>query len=573
MRTGFNEAGLGTSGPISQNTNRTSYGTGGNRSATLSTYYGGKKSTLTESKYIKHIPCEACGSSDANSLFDDGHQYCFACETYVAGDGTTTKVSKKPMNKELKFYDSATYLSIVDRSITSATCIAFGVKQDNGKHYYPYYNPDGSMVAIKTRSVEDKAFSVTGDFKDATLFGQNLFAKSGRYLTICEGELDALAAYQMQGSKYPCVSIRSGASGALKDCKAQYEWIDSFENIVLAFDADEPGQKAAQAVAELFGGKVKIMKHRTGYKDACDYLENNASKEFVDTWWGAESYIPDGIVQGNSLWDMVSAPIEKADCDYPYEALNKLTYGIRKGELVMVTAGSGLGKSQFLREIVWHILNKTTDNIGLMFLEEGVRKTARSLMSLAINKPIHLPDVEVSPEELKDAFDRTLGSDRVYLFDHFGSTSLENIVNRVRYMAKGLGCGYVFLDHISIIVSGGDVGDERKALDAIMTKLRMIVQETGISLICVSHLKRNEGRGHEEGAVTSLAQLRGSGAIAQLSDIVIGLERNGQAEDMIERNTTSVRVLKNRFSGYTGNCGSLLYNGQTGRMLEIKDTL
>jgi twinkle protein len=477
------------------------------------------------------------------------------------------------MNKELKFYDSATYLSIVDRSITSATCIAFGVKQDNGKHYYPYYNPDGSMVAIKTRSVEDKAFSVTGDFKDATLFGQNLFAKSGRYLTICEGELDALASYQMQGSKYPCVSIRSGASGALKDCKAQYEWIDSFENIVLAFDADEPGQKAAQAVAELFGGKVKIMKHRTGYKDACDYLENNASKEFVDTWWGAESYIPDGIVQGNSLWDMVSAPIEKADCDYPYEALNKLTYGIRKGELVMVTAGSGLGKSQFLREIVWHILNKTTDNIGLMFLEEGVRKTARSLMSLAINKPIHLPDVEVSPEELKDAFDRTLGSDRVYLFDHFGSTSLENIVNRVRYMAKGLGCGYVFLDHISIIVSGGDVGDERKALDAIMTKLRMIVQETGISLICVSHLKRNEGRGHEEGAVTSLAQLRGSGAIAQLSDIVIGLERNGQAEDPIERNTTSVRVLKNRFSGYTGNCGALLYNGQTGRMLEIKDTL
>ena len=92
-------------------------------------------------------------------------------------------------------------------------------------------------------------------------------------------------------------------------------------------------------------------------------------------------------------------------------------------------------------------------------------------------------------------------------------------------------------------------------------------------MICVSHLKRPDSKGHEEGAATSLAQLRGSGAIAQLSDIVIGLERNGQAMDMIERNTTSVRVLKNRFSGYTGNCGALLYNGQTGRMLEIKDTL
>jgi twinkle protein len=194
-------------------------------------------------------------------------------------------------------------------------------------------------------------------------------------------------------------------------------------------------------------------------------------------------------------------------------------------------------------------------------------------MSLAVNRPIHLPDVEVTPEELKDAFDRTLGTDRLYLFDHFGSTNIDNIVNRVRYMAKGLNCGYVLLDHISIIISGGDAGDERKALDAIMTRLRMLVQETGISLICVSHLKRPESRGHEDGAATSLSQLRGSGAIAQLSDIVIGLERNGQAEDLMERNTTHVRVLKNRFSGATGPAGHILYSSSTGRMLEIKDTL
>ena len=528
---------------------------------------------MSDSKFVKHIACDECGSSDGNSLYDDNHSYCHVCHTYKAGDGSTIKTEKKPMNKDLNFYDTASTSSITERSITSATCLAYGVKQTRDKHYYPYYDSDGLMVAVKTRDVEHKQFSISGDFKDATLFGQQNFTKGGRYLTICEGELDALAAYQMQGSKYPCVSIRNGASAALKDCKAQYEWIDSFENVVICFDGDEPGMKASQAVAELFGGKVKVMKHKKGYKDACDYLTHGSTKEFIDAWWSAESYIPDGIIQGNSLWEIVSTPIEKADCDYPYEGINKLTYGIRKGELVMVTAGSGLGKSQFLREIVWHILNKTTDNIGLMFLEEGVRKTARSLMSLAVNRPIHLPDVEVTPEELKDAFDRTLGTDRLYLFDHFGSTSLENIVNRVRYMAKGLNCGYVFLDHLSIIVSGGDVGDERKALDAIMTKLRMLVQETGISLICVSHLKRPEAKGHEEGAATSLAQLRGSGAIAQLSDIVIGLERNGQATDLIERNTTHVRVLKNRFSGFTGQAGHLLYQSNTGRMLETTEEL
>lgn len=530
---------------------------------------------MNDSKFLKHIPCDECGSSDGNSLYDDNHQYCHVCHTYKPADGSASyKQDNKPMkNKDLHFYDNASSLSIIDRGITSASCLSYGVRQDNGKHYYPYYDADGVMTAVKTRDVESKSFSIAGDFKEAMLFGQQLYNKGGRYLTICEGELDALASFQMQGSKYPVVSIRNGAQAALKDCKAQYEWIDTFETVVIDFDDDEPGRKAAQAVAELFGGKVKIIKHKKGYKDACDYLTHGSGKEYVDAWWSAESYIPDGIIQGNSLWEVVSTPIEKADCDYPYEALNKLTYGIRKGELVMVTAGSGLGKSQFLREIVWHILNKTNDNIGLMFLEEGVRKTARSLMSLAVNKPIHLPDVEITDEELKDAFDRTLGTDRLYLFDHFGSSSLDNIVNRVRYMAKGLNCGYIMLDHISIIVSGGDVGDERKALDAIMTRLRMLVQETGISLICVSHLKRPDTKGHEDGAATSLSQLRGSGSIAQLSDIVIGLERNGQAEDAIERNTTHVRVLKNRFSGFTGGAGHLLYNGSTGRMLEIIDEL
>lgn len=525
------------------------------------------------SKFIKHLPCPDCGSSNANALHDDGHTWCYKCNTYTDGKDVVTKRETKPMNKDLEFYDNATSGAISDRGISSAVCLKYGVKQDVNKHYYPYFDNDGVLSAIKTRLISSKSFSIAGEFSSTMLFGQNCFPKGGRFLTICEGELDALSAFQMMGAKYPVISIRNGASAAMRDCKAQYEYIDSFENIVLSFDSDEAGQKAMQSVAELFGGKVKMMKMRTGLKDASDYLKISASKEFVDDWWRAEQYVPDGIIQGATLWDVVSKPIDKAEVDYPYDALNKLTYGIRKGELVMITAGSGLGKSQFLREIVWHILSKTEDNIGMMFLEEGVRKTARSLMSLAANKPIHLPDVEVTETELKDAFDRTLGTNRLYLFDHFGSSNLDNIVNRVRYMAKGLGCGYVFLDHISIIVSGGDVGDERKALDAIMTRLRMLVQETGISLICVSHLKRPESKGHEEGAVTTLAQLRGSGSIAQLSDIVIGLERNGQAVDPVERNTTRVRVLKNRFSGYTGGAGELLYNSSTGRMLEIRDSI
>ena len=197
---------------------------------------------MSDSKFVKHIPCDNCGSSDANSLYDDNHQYCHVCFHFIPSDGSPSyfKEERKPVNKDLKFYDNATSSAINNRGISQATCLAYGVRQDphGNKHYYPYYDADGVMVAIKTRDVPTKNFSISGDFKDATLFGQQLFPKGGRYLTIVEGEADALAAYQMTGSKYPVVSIRNGAAAALKDCKANYEYIDSFENVVLCFDGD-----------------------------------------------------------------------------------------------------------------------------------------------------------------------------------------------------------------------------------------------------------------------------------------------------------------------------------------------
>ncbi len=167
-------------------------------------------------------------------------------------------------------------------------------------------------------------------------------------------------------------------------------------------------------------------------------------------------------------------------------------------------------------------------------------------------------------------FDATVGTGIVYMFDHFGSNSIDNIVSRVRFLAKGLDCKYIIIDHISIIVSDQSHGDERRALDEIMTRLRTLVQETGVSMIVVSHLRRPDGKGHEEGAATSLSQLRGSASIGQLSDIVIGLERDAQNDDPEVRNTTRIRVLKNRFSGITGPCCDLRYDVDTGRLTEVK---
>ena len=526
-----------------------------------------------------HQPCPSCQSSDGLSYNEDGSSYCFVCQQFTPTgkqeSATIIPITKaKPVSLSQQHIDKFSadrFRSLQDRGLSSETCKQYSIVRDGESTLFGYKDTQNRYVAVKTRT-KSKDFSVNGDWQDALLFGQWLYPKGGKYITLCEGEADAAAAYQLLGSKYPVVSIRNGAASALKDCKKHYEYLDSFESIVICFDADEAGRKAAAQVGELFGTKAKIVHHKQGLKDANDYLINSRGSEFPAVWWSAEAFVPDGIVQGATLLDDVMKPLEKAAVSYPFAALQKITYGIREAELVTITAGSGLGKSQFVRELVYHVLNNTNDNVGLLFLEESIRKTALSIMSLAANKPLHLPDTEATDEEKHAAFEATLGTGRMYLFNHFGSTSVDNIVSRVRYMAKSLECKYLFVDHISIIVSAQQSGDERKAIDEIMTKLRMLVQETGIALFCVSHLKRPDSKGHEEGAVTSLAQLRGSGSIAQLSDMVIGLERNGQADDPIERNTTSVRVLKNRYCGITGKAGALLYNIRSGRMIEVDET-
>jgi twinkle protein len=531
-----------------------------------------------------HIECQECGSSDGRSLNDDGSSYCFVCNKFFKADGVeyTRPVSPDtPVRLSERFsdFDSTKVLlqtrkaqAIPQRALTTATCERYNCIVDGDRIIYGYYTPSDqhNPVAAKIR-LQDKKFTTTGNWAEGGLYGQQLFASGGRYITICEGEFDAMSAYQMQGSKYPSVSVRNGAGSALKDCKAAYEWIDSFDTVVICFDSDEPGQKAAAQVAQLFGGKSKIVKHLTGYKDASDYLQAGKPELFNQAWWAAEQYIPDGIINAETLWDDVNLPMEDADVMYPWPGVNVMTYGIRMAEMVTITAGSGLGKSQFVREIVYFVLKHTEANVGLLFLEESTRKTALSLMSLAVDKTLHLPTTVSTEAERKRAFDDTIGTGRVFMFDHFGSTDIDNVVSRVRYMAKALDCKYIVLDHVSIVVSAQAAGDERKAIDEIMTKLRMLVQETKIALFVVSHLRRPEGKGHEEGSNTSLSQLRGSASIAQLSDIVLGLERNGQAEDATDRNKTKVRVLKNRFSGETGLCATLFYNNVTGRMNEIHE--
>jgi twinkle protein len=463
------------------------------------------------------------------------------------------------------------FQSLSKRGINEDTCKLFkyGVTEYRGKpaQVATYCDDAGSPVAQKIR-FPNKEFLIVGDARKMTLYGRNLWRDGGRMVCVTEGEIDALSLSQVQGNKWPVVSVPNGAMNAAKAFRENLEWLEKFDTVVIMFDNDEPGQKAAkEAALVLSPGKAKIAS--LPLKDANDMLVSGKAKELIESMWNAKVFRPDGIIPGTELWDAIINEPSVTSVPYPWAGLNSMTMGIRQRELVVLCSGTGIGKSSVCRELASWLIG-SGETIGYIALEESVRRTALGLMGIQANKPLHISMEGVSEDDLKKAYEASVGCGRVFLYDHFGSIDSENLLSRIRYMVRGLGCKWIVLDHLSIVVSGisaGDGGDERRLIDNTMTALRSLVEELGCGMVLVSHLKRPEGRGHEEGAQTSLAHLRGSAAIAQLSDLVIGLERNQQ--DKETKDITNVRVLKNRFTGETGLAAALRYDRTSGRLSEV----
>lgn len=472
--------------------------------------------------------------------------------------------------KRLKLVSGAP-APIKTRVLSQETCAKWGyhVGEYKGEpcQIANYRDEKGKVVAQKIRFA-DKRFMWTGNPAKAGLYGQHLWRDAGRMVVITEGEIDALSVSQIQDNKWPVVSIPNGAQTAVKDIGKAIEWLEQFESVVFMFDNDEPGREAAHACAQLLTpGKAKIA--TLPLKDASDMLQAGRGKEIIDAMWGAKVWRPDEIVSGTDLWEKIIEPNPHAQVPYPWEGLNKALLGMRQKEIVTICAGSGIGKSTVVGELA-HYLVCAGETVGYVALEESVKQSAMRMLSIEMNQPLHLlPQEKWDRKKLRAAYDKTVGSGRWFTYDHFGSLEADNLFNRLRYLVTGCECKWVVLDHVSIVVSGMGDGDERRLIDNLMTKLRSLVEQLGFGLIIVSHLKDTEGKSLEEGGQTHLNLLRGSRSIGQLSDVVIGFERNQQ--DPLNRNLLAGRVLKNRFVGITGVHCQLKYNQDTGRLSEQKE--
>lgn len=506
----------------------------------------GYQETLSPSLYSSPIPTHMSSISNTYVIHMDR----------VAHNQEDVKSFLKDDKDKMTPY---TLQYVPTRGVTRETFEFYKVKtrvRDDGTpiaHEYPYGN-----AATKVRVLDPKGFYWEGQGNDAALFGMDRFEAGGaKAITITEGEIDCLSAFQMLGSKYPVVSIRGSSSAAL-DCTRARDYLSSFDHVYLCFDSDKAGQDAIGSVARLFHpNKIRIVS-LTKYKDANEYLDKGAGKDFVSAWWAAKPYLPKEIISGRAaIEEIFSKEDQGAIASYPFATLDTMSYGIRSGELVLFTAQQKVGKTEVLRAIEHHILSTTQYNIGIIHLEENERRTVQGLASYVLNVPTHLPDSNVSKSDVLSAYASLAGEDnsRVFLYSSFGSNDPETILDRIRYLVTACSCKFIFLDHMTRLVSSNMEDDLRRTLDYLATTFAIMCKELDFTLFLVCHV-------NDEG------QPRDSRMIAKECNLHVYFSRDKENADAAARNTVSVMVRDNRFSGSTGPAGELEFNPKTFKLTE-----
>jgi len=563
------------------------------------------------SKVISRSRCPKCASNgndtagDNLAIYEDGGKYCFACKYTQKGfNSLSNSVEEEyvppPVEKKttgLKFLNG-NITAIPERKISADTCRKYGYETlvSNGKRVeIASFFRDGQMVGQKLRG-PNKTFQWRGQTVNTPLWGQDLFkAKGGRMITITEGEIDCLSVSQLLNNRWPVVSLPNGAAGAARAIKDNLEFISSYDEIILMFDQDEAGRDAVQAVADLLPpGKCKVAK--LPYKDANECLVNGQGKAVVSAIWEAQHYSPDEIVHVSQV--IADPNMEHTKVyPFPFDNLSEFLLGQRSGEVTLWASGTGSGKSTILRELMHHHLTEGR-SVGAIMLEESPQETVDDMISLILNKPVRAirakklmnelreklgkPIIEVdiiddlTDEEYAEAR-KTLETTSLYVYDHLGNSALENLCARMEFMAVSLGVDVIVLDHITAAAAGllntssdyDNSNSERLLIDNIMKELRSLVSRTGVRIDVVSQLKKTI-KSYEEGDRITLQDLRGSGSLASVPNVVVALERDRQNPDPVVANTTTVRVLKNRLTGRAGIATCLFYDRCSGRLREME---
>lgn len=529
---------------------------------------------------ISRQPCPHvdCGSSDAFSWNTEKLVgICYSCGTPYPAKGMEVFdwASQKYPLKNGKKGDQAQSQgdSWVDDGTTSTdggyyhplrgilrgtmefyNCVTYN-DESGQPHNHVYVYPDGGT---KTRYFP-KEFSVN-HFKSDQLFGMNLFpAGSASAVTITEGELDAMSAFQMLGSHYPVVSLPSATPSKklLENCK---DWLGSFDKIYVSFDADEKAEKFTNSLMNLFPKRVFKVPHDK-FKDANEFLQANQGAAYKKAWYNAKLYTPDNILSSED--DFLHLLHDTPDHTYVptgIKALDDKILGLMQGHFTVIKGPTGIGKSELMRYLEWNFIKNHPDvTFATWHLEETKLRGILGLVSYDLRDDVTRKDLIASKDRMGDveaSIHKIAGHSGYMQFHLREQDGVEELVDQIRILTQVYDCKYVLFEPIQDVINTGSDESKEPILADLAVRLSKLAADLNVGIVTIAHT-------NEDGEIKYCKM------IGQRASVVIDLSRDKESEDLMDRNTLKLSVKKNRPCSLEGDAGEMIFDGETFTLSEL----
>jgi replicative DNA helicase len=562
------------------------------------------KKELVDGQFIDNYECICGKSSDAMSVYKkekDGEivvdAYCRSgfCERdsgYISPKeleeegfdvNNVREKEPRPFDPEEFKGPEFEFRGFKQKRITKTVSEKYGVFSRVDENHEPlsrFYpeTREGELVGYHER-ILPKDFIKHGNGKSTNeLFGQNVFESGQKFLVITTGQEDAMAVAQVlryekdDGTEFwtPCVSVSCGDESVIKQLKANFQYINSFEKVIFMFDQDEAGQKHVDAACRLVSpGKAYVAKLSHNAKDPAELLEKKKASAIKQAFWKAEPFNRTDVLHLNQMWDDFESEDSNVKIPFPqsWNVLNEMMNGGgERGEITLFGALTSIGKSTLVNNFVYNLIENTSFKVGTMYLEGTRREVVRDLLSLDMGENLRKIDRKTfDMEGAKKRFFKNLAEKDQFVFvDHQGSISTEGIFDKLNYLAKAEGCDVIVIDPVQTAVNSSD----NSAIIEFMDTLLKFAKETDTYIVVVSHMRKPDS---DDPHNVSEYDLLGSSALNQISYNTILASRDKMAKNPRIRNATKLQMVKCRRTGETGEAGWLRFDDKTTHMYATSD--
>lgn len=434
-------------------------------------------------------------------------------------------------------------LYLADRALSIPMARKCGICSIEDKVYFAY-KANGEIVRWKYRSMTNKKetrFNVLPEeekegFKMPFYNQQNWPDKD--FLIVTEGEFDCIALMQL--IERNVVSLPNGAASIESTFRNQYEYLQDYQTIYVCTDMDEAGETAAKkAMAMLSPSKYRRM--ILPCKDANEWILKDPYVEKKDVEFlmlNAKRIEDQAFTDMFSLEDSVYDEIDLG-VSTGWKGLDQILGGLRTGEVTVVSADTGSGKSTFCINLLYNIA-KQGKGVWINSYEMSYKIISRKLASVVLKRKMKF---EKFNDLDKFNYKEWLSKNRCYINKSNSKVDLNSLRKQFEMASYAYGVKYILIDHLDYIHSSGAKKNVYENIDDAVREIHSLAMEFDVSVILVVHPKQVE-----DGKEITMAHLKGSAGIKQFADNILVLTRMDRL-DQNDINRVKIRVWKNRLCG------------------------